>query len=120
MKKVLIATLLFGATAALAANSYRVELYKPISVNGIDLKAGECKLEVADSTAVFKQGKKIVEVPVRVEQGTQKFLSTTVSVNEDSNQPQEIRLAGTTMKLIFGDAAAQAAKKTGETPSGSN
>lgn len=110
MNKALIATIFFGATA-FAASNYRVELYKPITVNGIDLKAGECKLEVVDNKAVFKQGKKMVEVPVRIEQGTKKFLSTTVSVNEDSNQPREIRLAGTTIKLIFGEAVVQDSKK---------
>ena len=119
MKKVLLATILLGATAAFAAGNYRVELYKPITVNGTELKAGECKLELVDNKAVFKQGKKTVEVPVRIEQGTQKFLSTTVSVNEDSNQPQEIRLAGTTTKLIFGDALAQDTKKAADAASGS-
>ena len=119
MRKVLLATVFFGATAAIAASNYRVELYKPISVNGTDLKAGECKLEVVDNKAIFKQGKKTVEIPVRIEEGTQKFLSTTVRMNEDSNQPEEIRLAGTTTKLMFGDAAAQDAKKAAETVSGS-
>lgn len=119
MKKVLLATVIFSATAAFAGNNYRFELYKPISVNGTDLKAGDCKLEVVDNKAVFKQGKKTVEVPVRIEQGTQKFLSTTVRMNEDSNRPREIRLAGTTTKPIFGDAASQDAKKAGEAASGS-
>lgn len=105
MKKALLLTIFLGCTAAFAGNTYRFDLYKPINVDGAQLKAGDCKLEVLDNKVIFKQGKKTVELPATIEQGTQKYLSTTVLAG-DGDRPQEIRLAGTTTKIIFGKAAA--------------
>lgn len=108
MKKAVWITLLLGAPMVFGGNTYRVELFKPISVNGTQLKAGECKLQLSDNKVVFKQGKTTVEAPVKVEEGKQKYLSTTVSVNGDTNQPSEIRLGGTTTKLLFESPTANA------------
>jgi hypothetical protein len=79
------------------------------------LKAGEYKLEVLDNKIVFKQGKKATEAAVRVEQGTQKYASTTV-LSGDDGKPQEIRLSGTSTRIIFDKADA---KKTEEIANGS-
>lgn len=118
MRKALLVTLFLGATVAFAGNTYRVELFKPISVNGTQLKQGECKLQLIDNKVVFKQGKTTVEAPVKVEANGQKFLSTTVSVNEDTNQPNEIRLGGTNTKLLF-ESPAQSAKRADDAANGS-
>ncbi len=118
MRKALWVTLFLGATTVFAGDTYRVELFKPISVNGTLLKQGECKLQLVDNKVVFKQGKTTVEAPVKVEATGQKFLTTTVSVNEDTNQPNEIRLGGTKTKLLF-DGAPQNAKRADEAANGS-
>src|ERR1700687_2519868 len=90
-------------SAAYAASSYHVTLYKSTTVNGTELKAGDYKLEIQGNKAVFKQGRTTAEATVRVENGTQKFLSTSVGYEGESaaNQIQEIRIGGTSVKLLF-------------------
>jgi hypothetical protein len=103
MKKALLIATAMGMSLAYAGSSYRVTLYRPTNVNGTELKAGECKLEIEDGKAILKQGKTKVEAPVKVETRSAKFDSTTVGYNGDSanNQIQEIRLGGTNTMLLF-------------------
>src|SRR3977135_462701 len=104
MKKALLAIFALGLSVAYAASSYHVTLYKSTTVNGTELKAGDCKLEIKGNKAVFKQGRTTAESTVRVENGSQKFLSTSVGYEGESanNQIQEIRIGGTNVKLLFG------------------
>lgn len=103
MKKVIFAMITFAAGLAYAGTSYRVNLYRPTVVNGTELKAGEVKVELHDNKATLKQGKTLAEANVKIENGTQKFISTTVGYGSDSsaNDLQEIRLGGTSTKLLF-------------------
>jgi hypothetical protein len=91
------------ASLAYAGTSYHVNLYRPTIVNGTELKAGEVKVEIQDNKAIFKQGKTTAETTVKVENGSQKFLSTSVGYGGDAspNDIQEIRLGGTSTKLLF-------------------
>jgi hypothetical protein len=86
---------------ASAANGYRVDLYQTTVVNGTTFKAGELKVEVKDNQVVLKQGKTSAEASVKVESAKDKFQSTSVGY-ADGNHIQEIRLGGTTTKLVFG------------------
>ena len=101
----MIKNVLLGfATAALAvasaASSYSVTFYQPVTINGSLLKAGDYKLELKDDkTAVIKQGKTVTEAPVQVENESQKFSRNSVRVN--GTQVEEIRLGGTTKRLVF-------------------
>lgn len=101
-----ITLIAFAGTLAFAGTSYRINLYRPTIVNGTELKAGEVKVEIRDNKAVLKQGKKTAEADVKVENGAQKFLSTTVGYGSDSSSSdlQEIRLGGTSTKLVFDQA----------------
>ena len=101
LKKVAIAFSVFALGIASAASSYNINLYQPTSVNGTEFKPGECKLEVKDNQVILKQGKKSVEAPVKVESGKEKFNITSVGYT-NGNQIQEIRLANTNTKLVFG------------------
>src|SRR5436305_7507282 len=91
----------FSIVCALAVagdgNTYRVSLYQPTVVNGTTFKPGECKLELKDHTIVFKQGKNTAEATVQVENGPNKFDSTSVGYSD--GRVQEIRLGGTNTKL---------------------
>lgn len=96
--------LLGFATAALAvasaASSYNVTFYEPVTVNGAQLKPGDYKLELKDNnTAVLKQGKSVTEAPVKVENDNQKFSRNAVKIN--GSKVEEIRLAGTSMRVVF-------------------
>ncbi len=115
MKKALAGMFALGITVAYAASSYHVTLYKPTTINGTQLKPGDCKLELQGDKIVIKQGKTSIESTVTVQSGSQKFDFTTVGYNGDSsnNQVQEIRLGGTTTKLVFdsGDKAVAAGSR---------
>jgi hypothetical protein len=96
--------LLGFATAALAvasaASSYSVTFFQSVTVNGTELKAGDYKLELKDNgMAVIKQGKVMTEAPVKIETENQKFARSSVRIN--GNQVEEIRLGGTTKRVVF-------------------
>jgi hypothetical protein len=105
VKSLTIAIVALAGTLAYAAGSstYRVNLYRSTVVNGTELKAGEVKVEIRDNRAILKQGKTTTETGVRVETGAQKFISTSVGYGSDSssNDLQEIRVGGTSTKLLF-------------------
>ena len=101
MKKILgVLTVFAMSTVMFAADSYRVSLYQKTTVNGTEFKAGDIKVELSGDKAILKQGKTTTEVPVKVENATDKFLYTTVAYESGSNQVKEIVLAGTTKKLL--------------------
>ena len=103
MKKALAVLFVIGIGVAQAASSYRVTLYKPTTINGTQLKRGDCKLELQGDKVIIKQGKTSVESNVTVENATHKFDATSVGYAGDSasNEVQEIRLGGTNTKLLF-------------------
>lgn len=103
VKKLTFGIFALAASLAYAGTSYRVNLYRPTLVNGTELKPGEVKVEIQDNKATFKQGKTTAESIVKVENGSQKFLSTSVGYGGDAspNDIQEIRLGGTSIKLLF-------------------
>ena len=57
------------------------------------------------SKVVIRTGKTTAEVPVRVENGDSKYSSTTVRLSESGGKQHitEIRLGGTTTRLIVGE-----------------
>jgi len=114
MKKALAVIFALGISAAFAANTYHVTFYKPTTVNGTQLKAGDVKLELQGDKVILKQGKTTVETNVTVQNSTHKFFDTSVGYDGESagNQIQEIRLGGTSTKLLFG-AEKTAASGTG-------
>lgn len=103
MKKALALLTLSGLSLVYAAGTYRVNLYRTTTVNGTELKAGECKVELHENKITFKQGKTSAEATVKVETNADKFPSTTVGYAGEGNggELQEIRLGGTNTKLIF-------------------
>lgn len=111
MHKKLVAcfTIISALTMAVAANTYKVDLYQATVMNGTTFKPGECKLELKDNQVVLKQGKTTAEAAVKVENGPNKFYSTSVGYTEGSHI-QEIRLGGTNTKLVFEEGGNTAAR----------
>ena len=91
---------------ALSAETHRITLFQPTSLNGKELKPGDYKVEIKDSKAVISCGKESVEAAVRVENSGAKFGSTSVRYTQGEGKftLQEIRVGGTKTKLIFGEA----------------
>ena len=115
LNRITLAFLTAGVMTLSAASTYKVSLHQDATVNGKQVKAGDYKIEVKDNnTAVLKQGKTTVEVPVKTETAQSKFPSTQVQYT-DGNNLQEIRVGGTNTKLVFGgaDKATTATSKYG-------
>lgn len=100
MKKLVIGFTMFALAVAMAASSHRVTLFQASTIGGQELKAGDYKIEITDNKAVVKDGKKIVEADIKVETADQKFPATSVRYAE-GGKVQEIRLGGTTTRLVF-------------------
>lgn len=114
MKKVLAAMFVLAIGVASAASSYHVTLYKATTVNGTQLKAGDIKVELQGDKVILKQGKTSVETNVTVQNANQKFDASTVGYSGDSpNQIQEIRLGGTSTKILFDAGSKTAAAADG-------
>ena len=106
MKKAFAVLLTLAASLAYAASSYHVNLYKPTTINGMQLNPGDCRLELQGDKVILKQGKTTVEAKVTVENAGQKFTLTSVGYDESSStQLRDVRLAGTTLKLMFDNTA---------------
>jgi hypothetical protein len=103
MKNILLGFATLGLAVASAASNYKVTLFQPSIIAGKELRPGEYKVELKDNTAVLSKGKETVEAPVKTETADTKFSSTTVRyTNGDGKyKVQEIRLGGTTTKIVF-------------------
>ena len=105
MKKAIAVMLAIGISAAYAASSYQVTLYKATTINGTQLKPGAVKVEVQGDKVLLKQGKTSVESNVTVQTSDRKFEASSVTYNAGAtDQVQEIRLGGTGTKLLFDSA----------------
>jgi len=102
-KKLIILSFVLVALVFAGAARYTVKIYDPVTVNGTELKPGDYKLTVDNNKATFQLGKEKVEAPVKVEQASEKFSSTSVQFapQNGKNKIQEIRLGGTKTKVIF-------------------
>jgi hypothetical protein len=102
IKKTILAFATLALAVATAANTYHVTFFQPVVVNGQTLKAGDYKIQYSADKATIQQGKTVAEVPVKVENGNDKFSETMVRMN--GQKVEEIRLGGTHTKLIFENA----------------
>ena len=106
MKKLLVVGLLSLASLAIvSAKTYTITVSKPTKVGSAQLKAGQYKLKVDGSNAIFTDvnNEKTVTTPVKVEEGDKKVDSTRVqsTVDGESDRIQEIDLEGSKTKLTF-------------------
>jgi hypothetical protein len=93
------------ALALASAKTYTVTLFQAAFLAGTELKPGDYQLNLdeKDTKVTLKNGKKVIESPVKIENSDEKFGSTTVRyANADGKMTvQEIRLGGTKIKLVF-------------------
>ncbi len=103
MKKALVFVCLMAGMAFASAKSFTVTLFQTAMVGGTELKAGDYKFELQDQKLVIKHGHETTEATVKVENGENKYPSTTVTyANADGkNKVEEIRVGGTHMKLVL-------------------
>jgi hypothetical protein len=106
MKKLLLSFATVAiAVASAASNTFRVTIDHPTWVGGTELKAGEYKVQTEGDKITLTMGKSAVTVPAKVETADKKFDATSLRV--DSKQKlEEIRVGGTTMRIVFPGATA--------------
>jgi|SRR5579884_996522 len=103
MKKCLTLFALAAAGIASAA-TYNVTLLDPTMINGTELKPGDYKVEVEQDKATFHKGKKAVEAPVKVENASNKYASTTLRYGTSTDGKRTLRsiqVGGSTTNLVF-------------------
>jgi len=102
MKNLLLAFTLLGASIA-SAKTYSITLSSPAAIGNSQLNSGEYKLELKGDSVLVKDGKMVNEFPVHVENEARKFENTSITTSSQSgsNRIEEIRLGGTTVKLVF-------------------
>lgn len=102
-KKILVVFFVFALAVASAAGSYNITLFQPSTVAGKELKAGDYKLTIENGKAILSQGKSKVEASVKTETSDTKFSSTSVrySTADGKSLVKEIRLGGTTTRVVF-------------------
>lgn len=100
---ILLSTVTLALATFASAATYSVKLTSPVVIDGKELKAGEYKVEVKDTTAVIRSGKDSTEVKVKTESNEKKYDSTTVRFTQadGKNTLEEIRIGGTKTKLVF-------------------
>jgi len=106
--KTRILSLALLALSAAVAKDFTISLYQPAMVAGKSLAAGQYKLALHGETAIISDWKNKVEVPVKVVESDSKYSSTTVKFDTANghNVVQEIKLAGTKTRLVFGETEA--------------
>ena len=102
-KKIVLAFAILSLAAASAATSYKITLSQASVLKGNQLKAGDYRLNVEESKVTIVNGKDSVQVPVQVENNSQKFDTTAIRYSEEGGKLNisEIRIGGTKTKLIF-------------------
>jgi len=91
------------ALLASAAPVYKVKLTESAVIAGSAVKAGDYRIVVNGDKATLTTGKTSVEVPVKLETGTQKFQYTSVEIRTEKgkNVVDDIQVGGTTTTLVF-------------------
>jgi hypothetical protein len=108
LNKSIFTFVLAGGIAAFAAsNTYKVNILQDSVVEGKQIKAGDYKIEVGNSTAVLKHGKQTVEVSAHTEQSQSKYSNTQVRYVD--NSISEIHVGGTMTKIVFTGGSGSAA-----------
>jgi len=90
-----------------SAKSYDVILSQPAMAGDTELKAGEYKVKVEGSQAVFtdvQNAKSSVSVPVKIENSDKKFNNTALETNNQNGTAsiQAIDLGGSNTRLTLG------------------
>ena len=104
MRKLLIAFAIAALSVA-SAETFRVKFYQQSFIGQSELKPGDYKLELNGNKVVISGNKQTVEAQVKVETAKGKFPSTSVKFDNGDGKYRisEIRLGGTTTKLVLED-----------------
>ena len=102
MKKLFVCLFAGAAMMFAAAGSSRVTLFERATLNGVDLKPGEYKMQVEGGKLTLQSGKTRAEAEVKTEVADKKFGATTIRYQNSDGKLRitEIRVGGTNTKLV--------------------
>jgi hypothetical protein len=91
------------ALAVASAKSYTVKVLQPAVFAGAELQPGEYKVEVNGDKVALKNGAKLIETSVSVQNRDSKNRSTTLRLEAENGRMhiREIRLGGTNTSLVI-------------------
>jgi hypothetical protein len=120
-KGIVFATVLlvFAMAAAAAPKGKKADIIFVAETNvaGTQLKAGDYQVGVEGNVVTFyRNGKEVAKAAVESQDTGQKITSTSVLCDTNSHSLLELRLSGSTSKLVLSGSAASA----GGTPAGRN
>jgi len=101
----LVGALTLASLSLASAKTYDIILTQPSKAGNVQLAAGEYRLKLQGSNAVFTNldSNKSVSVPVKVENAAKKFDQTAVDTTQSNGSAtvESIELGGSTTKLGF-------------------
>ena len=102
MKKMIVCLAASVTLIWAGAMSSKVTLFQPSTLNGVELKPGEYKVQVEGDKLTLQSGKTKAEASVRTEQNDAKFGSTSIRYRNGDGKMRitEIRIGGTNTKLV--------------------
>jgi hypothetical protein len=108
--KVSLCLCTLAAGIASAASNYKLTLGSPSVIAGKELKPGDYKVEVDGSNVKIEGNGSSVQTAVKTEQNAKKYDATTVRYSKADGKLKvdEIRIGGTTTKLVFDDSSSTA------------
>ncbi|HTB19341.1 MAG TPA: hypothetical protein VK708_14575 [Bryobacteraceae bacterium] len=103
----MVGALALASLGIASAKTYDIILEHPANAGTNQLKAGEYKVKVEGSQAVFtdaRNGKSSISVPVKIENGDKKFGDTTLETDDQTgvSNIREIDLGGSNTRLMLG------------------
>jgi hypothetical protein len=103
----MVGALALASLGIASAKTYDIVLEHPASAGTNQLKAGQYKLKVEGSQAVFtdaRDGKSSFSVPVKIENGDKKFGDTSFETDNQAGTSsiREIDLGGSNTRLMLG------------------
>jgi hypothetical protein len=102
----IVGALTLSSLGIASAKTYDIILDQPAKAGATDLKAGEYKVKVEGSQAVFTDARnaKSFSVPVKIENGDKKFDNTAVETDNQGgvDSIHAIDLGGSNTRLMVG------------------
>jgi len=115
---VALAAFTLTAMAGEKVKKHSFKVFNPTEVNGVQLKPGDYAVAFTEGSAVFyRDGKEVAKAAARTEDSSSKFASNSLLYLSDEKTLSEIRLGGTSQKVIL-DGVAAAKSGTSKSPSG--
>lgn len=103
MKKLIFFSLVLALTVFAASKTFHVTFDTDGWIGATEIKAGEYKVTVDGDKAVLKSGKKVIEVPAKLETAERNFQVSAVVMKPVGNkqQIQEIQIGETKTRIVF-------------------